>query len=400
MLSDVPSFPMRKSSSCPFDPAPDLRALDEQVVRVRVWNDSTPWIITGYELSKQLLTDPRVSADTTRPGYPHFDKATRERRGDGRNFVAMDDPEHARLRRMLAPSFSIKNVNVLRESVTRIANGLLDDMLAGPKPTDLATAYSLPFSAQVICTVLGVPYADHGFFQEQASLVLRRDADPAMVTAAQGLLRDYLKSLIREKISKPEGDLLSTVATAHVATGELSEEQLSFMATTLLIAGLENTGNMISLGTLLLFQYPEQLEMLRSATDPSLPTRAVDELLRYLSISHFGRRRVAAEDIQIGDKTIRAGDGLIFVSELANRDPEQFPDPDRFDVQRQARHHLALGYGPHHCLGRPLATLELEVAYPTLFRRIPTLRLAVGLDGIEFKFHAVAYGVRALPVTW
>jgi cytochrome P450 len=400
MLRDIPNFPMRKSPECPFAPSPDLRALDEKVLRVRVWDGSTPWIITSYELNKQLLTDPRVSADTTKPGYPHFDKATRERRGDGRNFVAMDDPGHATLRRMLAPSFSIKNMKALRGTIEQIANGLIDGLLAGSNQADLSSRFSLPFSTQVICSVLGVPYADHSFFQEQASLVLKSDGDPGEAKAAQGRLRDYLQALVQEKIKKPGDDLISAVATAHVATGAISDEQLSFMATTLLIAGQENTANMISLGTLLLLQHPEQLDILRNTADPSLVARAVDELLRYLSISHFGRRRVAIADIKIGDKTIHAGDGLIFVSELANRDPEEFPDPDRFDIQRRARHHLALGYGPHHCLGRPLATLELEVAYPTLFQRIPTLRLATELDSLEFKYDAVAYGVYALPVTW
>jgi cytochrome P450 len=169
---------------------------------------------------------------------------------------------------------------------------------------------------------------------------------------------------------------------------------------TLLVAGLETTGNMIALGTLLLFQHPEQLELLRNTTDRLLITRAVDELVRYLNISHSGRRRVALADIDLGDRTIKAGEGLILASDVANRDERVFSDPDALDIRRDATHHLAFGFGPHHCLGRPLASLELQVVYGTLYRRIPTLRLAVDLDAVPFKHDGVAYGVRELFVTW
>jgi cytochrome P450 len=131
-----------------------------------------------------------------------------------------------------------------------------------------------------------------------------------------------------------------------------------------------------------------------------LVNSAVEELLRYLNISHSGRRRVALADITVEGTTIRAGEGIILASELANRDPDNFPDPDRLDIGRDAQHHLAFGYGPHHCLGRPLATLELQVVYGTLYRRIPSLRLAIPFQQVQFKHDGVAYGVRELPVAW
>lgn len=392
-------FPIRKDAACPFDPAARMRELDG-LVRVELWDGSTPWLVTGYELGRRLLVDPRVSADSTIPGYPHFDEGSRERRKDGRSFVAMDDPEHARQRRMVSQPFAIRNIAALRGDVTDIVNSLIDDLLAGPNPADLVSRFAFPTSTQVICRMLGVPYADHKFFQDQTTLMLHRDSSPETVVGAQEALRAYLRELIERQKAQPADGLISSVIESQVRTGALTEEQLSYISVTLLVAGLETTGNMIALGTLALLRHPDQLARLRDTEDQELVNSAVEELLRYLNISHSGRRRVALADITVEGTTIRAGEGIILASELANRDPDNFPDPDRLDIGRDAQHHLAFGYGPHHCLGRPLATLELQVVYGTLYRRIPTLRLAIPFEQVPFKHDGVAYGVRELPVAW
>jgi cytochrome P450 len=127
---------------------------------------------------------------------------------------------------------------------------------------------------------------------------------------------------------------------------------------------------------------------------------AVEELLRYLSIVHLGRRRTALEDIEVAGRTIHAGEGVILLGELANRDPSVFPDPDRLDITRDARLHQAFGAGTHHCVGQPLARMELQVLYPTLFRRVPTLSAATAVEQLPFKYDAVIYGLYELPVTW
>ncbi len=157
---------------------------------------------------------------------------------------------------------------------------------------------------------------------------------------------------------------------------------------------------MIALGTAALLQHPEQLAELRTTDDPRLVAGAVEELLRYLTITHSGRRRVAAEDILVGGRTIRAGEGIILANDVGNRDGEAFPDPDRLDITREARHHVAFGFGPHQCLGQPLARVELQVVLSTLYRRIPGLRLATDLDQVRFKHDGLVYGVYELPVTW
>jgi cytochrome P450 len=157
---------------------------------------------------------------------------------------------------------------------------------------------------------------------------------------------------------------------------------------------------MIALGTLALLQHPDQLAALRAATDPALIRSAVEELLRYLTIVHSGRRRVALADIEIDDQLIHAGDGVILATEVGNRDEQAFADPDALDLHRDARAHVAFGFGVHQCLGQPLARVELQVVYGTLYRRIPTLRLAADIADIPFKHDGAIYGVYELPVTW
>jgi cytochrome P450 len=172
------------------------------------------------------------------------------------------------------------------------------------------------------------------------------------------------------------------------------------MGMLLLLAGHETTANMIALGTLTLLEHPAQLTALRDADDPELVASAVEELLRYLTIVHFGLRRVALADIEIGDQTIRAGDGVIIATDAGNRDEQAFADPERLDIHRDARQHVAFGFGVHQCLGQPLARVELQVVFGTLYRRIPSLRLAADLEQVPFKHDGLVYGVYDLPVTW
>ncbi|MEV0148764.1 MULTISPECIES: cytochrome P450 [unclassified Nonomuraea] len=394
----VPEFPMARAATCPFDPPPALRSLQEEapLVRVRLWDGSTPWLVTRYAEQRALLADPRVSADFLRPGYPISAPTPK---GGFISFILMDDPEHHRLRRMVQAPFTVKRVEGMRPAVQKIVDDLIDDLLAGPKPVDLVEAFALPVPSLVICELLGVPYAGHGFFQDNSKVIIRRDAKPEERAAAGGRLAAYLDDLVGRKIAEPADDLLSQLA-GRVTAGELSREEAAQMGVLLLIAGHETTANMIALGTLALLENPDQLALLRDSDDPKLVAGAVEELLRYLNITHSGRRRVALEDIEIAGQVIRAGEGMIMPNDIANRDPGTFPDPDDLDIRRDARRHVAFGFGVHQCLGQPLARMELQVVYSTLYRRIPTLRLATDLDKIPFKHDGQVYGVYELPVTW
>jgi cytochrome P450 len=311
----------------------------------------------------------------------------------------MDDPEHARLRRMVTAPFTIKRIEAMRPAVQGIVDGLIDDLLAGPKPVDLVEAFALPVPSLVICELLGVPYRDHDFFQANSRNLISRTVTAEERGAAHAALTGYLDDLLGKKIAEPGDDLLTRL-TQQIDKGELTREQAASMGVLLLLAGHETTANMIALGTLALLEHPDQLALLRDCDDPKLVAGAVEELLRYLNITHNGRRRVALADIEIGGRVIRAGEGIILANDVGNRDPEAFADPDRLDLRRDARHHVAFGFGVHQCLGQPLARMELQVVYSTLYRRIPTLTAAAGLDEIPFKHDGSVYGVYELPVTW
>jgi cytochrome P450 len=184
-----------------------------------------------------------------------------------------------------------------------------------------------------------------------------------------------------------------------VLTGELSRHDAVSMATLLLVAGHETTAGMIGLGMLTLLQHPEQAAEVRDG-DPSVVRSAVEELLRLLTVVHTVRRRTAAEDIEIGGVTIRAGEAIIAAGESANRDSAAFESPDDLDIHRNTNHQVAFGFGVHQCLGQPLARLELQIAYPALLRRFPNLHLAVQLEEIRYRNKVVVYGVQELPVSW
>ncbi|WP_030431798.1 cytochrome P450 [Allokutzneria albata] len=389
---------MARAAECPFDPPPQLRAKQEEgpLAKVRLWDGSTPWLVTRYAEQRALLADPRVSADITRPGYPSPAPIT-----DAApvSFILMDDPEHARLRRMVTAPFTIKRMAALRPAVQQLVDEQIDQLLAGPNPVDLVQAFALPVPSLVICELLGVPYADHDFFQDNSRIIIKRDALPEERAAAGGRLAAYLDELVGQKLARPADDLLSGLAW-RVRDGELSRREAARMGVLLLIAGHETTANMIALGTLALLEHPDQLALLRDTDDPAVVASAVEELLRYLHITHNGRRRVALADIEIAGQVIRAGDGLIMANDIGNRDPSVFPDPDRLDLRREARHHVAFGFGVHQCLGQPLARMELQVVYSTLYRRVPSLRLAVDLDQVPFKHDGSVYGVHELLVTW
>ncbi|MPY50004.1 cytochrome P450 [Streptomyces acidicola] len=396
--SGILSFPMDRAAGCPFDPPPRLQAQqqEEPLSRVRIWDGSTPWFVTRHADQRALLGDPRVSADATRPGYP------RSAPSNGRNnisFILMDDPEHARLRRMVTGSFAVKRVQAMRPAVQKIVDDLIEEMLAGPNPVDLVQAFALPVPSLVICELLGVPYDDHDFFQRNSSALVKQSLSVEERTAAHGALLTYLDDLMGEKLAHPADDLLSSLVT-RVKDGELSRNEAAQMGVLLLLAGHETTANMIALGTVALLEHPDQLARLRDTDDPKAIAAAVEELLRYLNVTHSGRRRVALEDIEVAGEVIRAGEGIVFPNEIANRDAEVFTDPDHLDLGRDARRHVAFGFGVHQCLGQPLARLELQVVYSTLYRRVPTLRLATEAEKLPYKHDGAVYGVYELPVAW
>ncbi|PUB25371.1 hypothetical protein C8K30_107117 [Promicromonospora sp. AC04] len=402
--AEAPVYPMERASKCPFDPPPVQQAMldqDSPLAKIRLFDDSTHWLVTRYADQRTLLSDDRLSVDISKPGYPHESVQSKDAAEGGTlSFATIDDPEHARLRRMVTAPFTIKRIEAMRPAVQRITDELIDDLLAGPKPADLVDAFALPLPSLVISELLGVPYDRHEFFQDHSKTFISRTSTDEERMGAVTELATYLGGLIVEKMKDPGDDLLSQIAHERVAAGELSVPEAIQMAVLLLIAGHETTANMIALSTVALLENPDQLQALRETDDPKAVSAAVEELLRYLTIAHNGRRQVALEDIEHDGAIIRAGEGVIMASDSANRDPRVFADPDKLDLSRDARQHMAFGFGVHQCLGQPLARMELQVVFSTLFKRIPTLRLAVASDELPFKYDGIVYGVHKLPVTW
>ncbi|TSB12474.1 cytochrome P450 [Streptomyces benahoarensis] len=391
------AVPATRAPGCPFDPAPAVdRAREEApVVRATLWDGSPVWLVTRYQDVRDVLGDPRFSADARRPGFPFLTAGTRVLAEDRSfSFIRKDDPEHARLRRMLTADFMIKKVEAMRPQVQEIADGLLDRMTDGRTSADLVTEFALPLPSLVICLLLGVPYEDHAFFQDRSRVLLALRSTVEEVRASQNELLDYLERLAAKKRREPDDGIISRL----VARGELSDKDIAGMGRLLLIAGHETTANMTALGTLALLRNPSQLERLRA--EPSLIKGAVEELLRYLTIIHNGVPRTATEDVTVGGTTIRAGEGVLCTLNAANRDEAVFPGGDSLDVTRDARRHVAFGFGIHQCLGQPLARVEMQIALETLLRRLPDLRLTVPFEEVPFRHDMGIYGVHALPVGW
>lgn len=395
------SWPAERAAGCPFAPPPALtgRLTSEPISRVTLWNGETAWLVTRHADQVALLRDPRISADSTRPGYPGTSAGSDAVRARHRTFITMDDPEHNERRRLYTGSFTVRAARHLRPRIQQIVDDLLDAMERKGPPADLVTSFALPLPSLVICELLGVPYADHAFFQRASAAIIDTRSTPEAALAASLELVEYLGDLVARKADDPGDDLLSRIAAEQLVPGLSTREECADEARLLLVAGHETTANMIALGTCAFLQHPEQLAAVREG-DPGRVAGAVEEILRFLSITHMGRRRVALEDIEIGDVLISAGDGVLCANDAANRDPEVFDEPERLDIDRRGRRHLAFGSGPHQCLGQNLARVELQEAYPALFSRFPDLALDCTLEEVSFRTAAIVYGVRELPVTW
>ncbi|MET7401031.1 cytochrome P450 [Dactylosporangium sp. NPDC005572] len=397
---DLEAYPMVRQ--CPFDPPRALAALQagEKVRRVRLWDGSAPWLVTGYDDVRAVLSDPRISSDTDRPGFPHFSEGSEARRRTAKTFINMDGREHDAKRRLLTRYFTVKRTAAMRPQIQALVDGLVDELLAGPKPVDLVEALALPVPSLVICDLMGVPYTERDLFHRMSRTMISQSSTPEQAVGAMEAMFDFLDRMVSLKDDEPRDDLISNLVVEQLRPGLLSRAELVSMLQLLLTAGHETTANMIALGTLALLRHPEVLDEVRSTDDPELIANTVEELLRWLNVVHTGRRRVALADLELVGEQIKAGEGVIAAHDIANRDPAAFDDPDRLDIHRKARHHIAFAYGVHQCLGQSLARVELQVVYGTLYRRVPTLALATDFDAIRFKASNIVYGVEELPVTW
>ena len=396
--NEVLRWPFQRK--CPLDPPAEYARFqqEEKLPKVRLWDDQQVWLATGYHDVREVFRDRRFSADTAADEFPSPTETAAAIKKGQRSMARIDPPRHDQQRRMVSRDFAIKEIETMRPYVEELVDRLLDDMESAGGPVDLAKALSEPVPAHVTVRLLDLPAEDAGFFLDRVNTWMNL-AIPAEEAAQAGVdILDYFRTLIAEREANPGDDLVSRIIRDRVLVDELTREELTHMLHLFLVGGYDTTANMISLGVITFLKNPEQIEALRN--DPTLIDGAVEELLRYLSVAHYTAFRLAKDDVELRGTCIHGGEGIVAPLSAANRDPEVFPDPDKFDIARpEARRHLAFGSGIHQCLGQPVARLELNVVFAKVFQRFPALRLAVPEEELHYK-DTLIYGVESVPVTW
>lgn len=313
--------------------------------------------------------------------------------------LTLDNPEHDVRRRKLAHFFMPKRVETFRPQVQTLVDSLIDSMLAATGTVELVEDFALPIPSTIISHILGVPHEDHEFFQLRAKAFLYNTMGN---DERQRLMQEfdvYVGDLFDSKGKNPADDIISYL-NGLTQQGLITRPEGINDVKLLLVAGHHSTANTIALAALALMANPELAAKLRDAPDHAAVSAAVEEIVRYLSPLHMGRRRVALEEVELNGQLIKAGEGVIIANDAANWDPSAFDHPDVLDFHRERNPHGAFGFGIHQCLGQHLARVEIQVATTTLLRRLPALRPAVPMDELTYRDDEMIYGVWELPVTW
>jgi cytochrome P450 len=361
------------------------------------------WVLTRYPDVMAMLRDPRLIKEPIAAFVAARFGMAVPPPGLGLSMLDRDPPDHTRLRGLVSKAFTPKALESLRPHIQKIVDDLLTDA-AGKGQMDLIEEFAYPLPVRVICEMLGVPVKDHERFKAWG-LDIARGLDAIMLPpdsevgqrsiSGRRALAAYFRELIAERRAAPRDDMLSALITAEEAGDKLNEEELLATCILLLVAGHETTVNLIGNGTLALLRHPEQLQKLRE--NPGLIVTAVEELLRFDGPVQR-TARIPSEDLAIGGRTIPKGEMVMPFLGAADRDPAQFPDPDRLDITRADNRHIAFGMGIHFCLGAPLARMEGQIAINTLLARLPKLALAT--DKPQFRQSLTLRGLQVLPVSF
>jgi len=378
-----------------LDPIPELTARreTEPVSILELPFGIKAYLVTGYDAAKEVLGDPTTFSNA----FGNFGEGDEQ---DPGGLGMTDPPYHTKLRRLLTPEFTMRRLQRLQPRIEAIIAEQLDAIEAAGAPADLVHLFALPIPSLVICELLGVPYSDRDDFQalSTARFDLGSEASPLDTI---GTSLDYLQTLVLRERADPGEGLLGMLIREH--GDELTDRELAGIADGILTGGHETTASSLSLGVLALLQSPEYFAQLAGA-DGDAVHRAVEELLRYLTVVQVAFPRFARTEIQIGGVTVPAGQMVLVSLSAADRDAilaaEGQPSMDSFDPTRPASSHLAFGYGIHRCVGAELARMELRAAFPALARRFPTLRLAVPTADLAFRNSSIVYSVQTLPVEW
>ena len=351
------------------------------------------YLVTGYEAAKEVLGD----ATTFSNAFGNLGESDEQ---DPGGLGMTDPPYHTKLRRLLTPEFTVRRLRRLQPRIDAIVAEQLDAIEAAGPPADLVHLFALPIPSLVICELLGVPYSDRDDFQALSTARFDLAGEESPLDTI-GTSLDYLQTLVLRERADPGEGLLGMLIRGH--GNELTDRELAGIADGILTGGHETTASSLSLGVLALLQSPEYFAQL-GGTDSDAVHRAVEELLRYLTVVQVAFPRFARTEIQIGGVTVPAGQMVLVSLSAADRDAilvaEGHPSMDDFDPTRPASSHLAFGYGIHRCVGAELARMELRAAFPALARRFPTLRLAVPTADLAFRNSSIVYSVPTLPVAW
>ncbi|MFB9904376.1 cytochrome P450 [Allokutzneria oryzae] len=392
------AYPFSPAQRLEMDPTYAWLRDNEPVTRVRMpYGNGTAWLVTRYDDVKAALSDLRLSrAAAVGKDVPR----SRPELEEPMSVLSADPPEHSRLRRLAAKAFNARQMERMRPKVDAIVAALLDEMATGGSTADLARALCWPMPTQVICELLGVPYADTERIRAWVTHLVAMDStDITVVKQARTSVWTYFVELIARRRAEPADDLLSHLIAARDEGDRLSENELISFGITLLVAGYETTAN--SLGNFVFHLLANRHLWQRLLDEPEILPAATEEMLRALPIAATGLfTRIATADLELGGVLIREGDAVVLQPTSANRDASVFERPDEVDFDREVNPHIAFGFGTHYCIGAQLARLELTSALSALLRRFPALRLAVPALDVPWRAGQLVRGVESLPVTW
>ncbi|MFD5208680.1 cytochrome P450 [Streptomyces anulatus] len=376
-------------------PLPELAALrrDAPCARIFLPSGDPAWLVTRYRDVRTVLADPRFSRTrATRGAGPRMARVTTL----PDSILAADPPEHSRLRKLVAPAFTARRAEAMRCDVARLVDELLDRLAAHDRPADLVPLLARPLPLAVICDLLGVPRADGDRLDAWCDALrnLTATADAEVMTAVAEMT-GYLTELVTAKRRRPGEDVLSTLIAARDEGDRLSQDELVSFALVLLAGGYGTTADRLAGSVHLLLEDPERWgQLLR---EPAMIPRAVEELLRYAQTNVQANLRVATEDVRIGGVRVSAGEAVMAVNSSANHDETVFDTPDILDLARDHNPHLGFGHGVHHCVGAPIARVQLQEAVSALVRRFPGLHAAAPP---QWKTGLKTRAPRSLPVAW
>jgi cytochrome P450 len=370
------------------------------------------FFITHYDEVIATLLDERFSVDPRSTMSPEQLEQQRSQTPEefrvlSRNLLSIDPPDHKRLRKLVQPSFTGRGMQALRGTIQQIADDLLDEAerdaaergeTAPERQMDLIEAFAYPFPVKVIGDMLGIPREDRETIRGWTENLLRVDRGQADEEVRAGLREfiSYLRDLFEAKRHAPTDDMISRLVHAEEDGDVLDEDEILATVFLMYLAGHVTTVNLIGNGVVALLTHPDQLSKFKA--NPELAKGVVEETLRYWGPVDFIGRRIAREDVEVGGTVISKGEQATTSLASANRDPERFANPDVFDITRpDANRHVAFGKGIHVCLGAPLARVEGHVAFDTLFRRYPELRLAVPAQEVRWG-SSFLRGFARLPV--